>query len=129
MNHACAVGAVILALGFGGLAGCSSPAPGQVSKEDLAAVRTGYAKLHTGMSRDEALNSFPKANKVKLGSASMGGATIEEWKVEAFYDDDKRKDLFVTFLYFLDGKLVDQSDTRIAFRDQPDLVDRWKHVK
>lgn len=108
------------------LGACSSPPPAEVSKGELAEARAGYAKLHTGMTRDQALAAFPKGNKVKLGSASIGGSTIEEWKVEAFYDDDKRKDLFVTFLYFLDGKLVDTSDSRIAFRDHPELVEKWK---
>jgi hypothetical protein len=111
------------------LSACSSSPPGEVSKSELAETRAGYAKLHTGMTRDAALATFPKANKVKLGSANVGGATIEEWKVEAFYDDKDRKDLFVTFLYFLDGKLVDSSDTRIAFRENPELVDRWKATK
>lgn len=126
MNRITVAGVALIALSLGA---CSSPPPAEVSKSDLAAVRASYAKLSTGMTRDQALNSFPKGNKVKLGSASVGGATIEEWKVEAYHDDDDRKDLFVTFLYFLDGKLVDSSDTRIAFREQADIVDRWKGAK
>ncbi len=119
-----ALGASLLAL-----SACSSPPPAEVSKSELAEVRSGYAKLHPGMPRDQALAAFPKGNKVKLGSASIEGVSIEEWKVEAFYDDDKRKDLFVTFLYFLDGKLVDSSDSRIEFREHPEIVSKWKGAK
>ena len=119
----------VAAIALLSLGACSSAPPAEVSKDELGAVRSGYSKLHTGMTRDQALAAFPKGNKVKLGSSSIGGATVEEWKVEAYYDDDKRKDLFVTFLYFLDGKLVDSSDTRIAFRENPEIVDKWKAAK
>lgn len=109
--------------------GCSSSPPAEVSESELREVRSGYAKIHTGMTRDAALAAFPHGNKVKLGSTSVGGTSVEEWKVEAFHDVDDRKDLFITFLYFMDGKLVDSSDTRIMFREHPELVDRWKSAK
>lgn len=109
-----------------GLAGCSSKPPAEVSKNELAAVRQAHAANKVGEPKQKVLNSFKAGNKVKLGSAVLEGAVIEEWKVEAFRDEDKRKDLFVTFLYFCDDRFVDGSDTRIDFRNAPDLVGRWK---
>ncbi len=58
---------------------------------------------------------------------SIDGAMIEEWKYEAFVDKDKQgRDLFVTFLYFCNDHLVDTSDTRIDFRNNAQLVERWR---
>ena len=108
------------------LAGCSSSPPAQVSKDELASVRQSHAGLVPGMPKGKALDSFKAGNKVKLGSAMIGGASIEEWKVEAFHDHDSRKDLFVTFLYFRNDVLVDSSDSRINFRENSELLERWQ---
>ncbi len=124
MNRTLSLAAcVVSALALGA---CSSSPPAEVSKSELAEVRAGYGKIQTGMSRDQALGAFPYGNKVKLGATSAGGSSIEEWKVEAYNDEKDRKDLFVTFLYFLDGKLVDSSDSRIMFRENPEIITQWK---
>lgn len=109
-------------------AACSSPpAPGAVTSEQLQAVRGAQQKVSVGVPRDAALAAFPAGNKIRLSSAQIGGVEIEEWKVEAFYDDNSKKsrDLFVSFLYFADGKLVDMSDSRIDFRSRPEIVKSW----
>jgi hypothetical protein len=118
---------VVLVVALAGLsAGCSSKPAAEVSKSDLAAVRQTHAAIKVGEPKQKVLDSFKAGNKVKLGSSVLDGAAIEEWKVEAFRDEDKRKDLFVTFLYFCDDRFVDSSDTRIDFRNNIAIVDRWK---
>ena len=107
------------------LTACESKPPAEVSREQLADVRQTHAAIEVGSDRDEVLKAFESGNKVKLGSSVLGDAHLEEWKVEAFHDEDKRKDLFVTFLYFCNEKFVDSSDTRINYRDNAEIVDRW----
>lgn len=108
-------------------AGCSSKPAGSVSASELQASRESYAKLPVGTAKNEALEKLGQGNKVKLGSASIDGAMIEEWKYEAFVDKEKQgRDLFVTFLYFCNDRLVDTSDTRIDFRNNAQLVERWR---
>jgi hypothetical protein len=92
----------------------------------MASVRESHAAAKIGAPKQKVLDSFKDGNKVKLGSSVAEGATIEEWKVEAYHDENKRKDLFVTFLYFCDDRFVDSSDTRIDFRSNPDLVKQWQ---
>jgi hypothetical protein len=108
------------------LAGCASD-PGKVSEGDLDKVRDSSQNVQIGMSKDDALDAYPKANKVRLATSSVDGVAIEEWKIEAYHDDDwnKSRDLFVSFLYFANGTLVDISDTRIDYREDTDLVKRW----
>lgn len=107
------------------IAGCASKPAAEVSRNELAASRRAYHDIKPGTSRDEVLSSLKSGNKVKLGASTIDGAVIEEWKYEAFHDENKRKDMFVTFLYFLDGRFVDGSDTRIDFRNNPEIVSRW----
>ena len=108
------------------LGGCAAKSPASVSRSELASIRKSYSSINVGDSKAKVLESFKAGNSVKLGSASIGGAAIEEWKVEAFHDEDKRKDMFVTFLYFCNDRFVESSDVRIDFRTNPSVVDRWK---
>jgi hypothetical protein len=114
-----------LALGAALLAGCASKPAAEVRKEDMQTVRSTYADITPGQPKDAVLAAFKAGNKVKLGSSMVGDATVEEWKVEAYHDENKRKDLFVTFLYFCNDRFVDGSDTRIDFRNNPQLVEQW----
>lgn len=105
--------------------GCSKPA-GSMSKSDLERVRLASDGLATGTPKAQVLKSVKPANTVKLGSAEIGGVSVEEWKVEAFNDkNNKGRDLFVRFFYFADARLVDVSDTRVPFREKPELVKSW----
>lgn len=106
--------------------GCASKPAAEVTPKELAAVRQAHGSIGAGASRTQVLEAFKPANQVKLGTSVLDGAAIEEWKIEAFVDQKKGKDLFVTFLYFLDDRFVDSSDTRIDFRNNPVLVERWK---
>ncbi|MFN0010089.1 MAG: hypothetical protein ACKVS8_00440 [Phycisphaerales bacterium] len=108
------------------VAACAPKPAAEVSRTDLAAVKQSNASIKPGDPRQKVLDSFKKANTVKLGTSVIDGATIEEWKVEAFHDEDKRKDLFITFLYFSNDRFVDSSDTRIDFRNNPAIVARWQ---
>ncbi|MCC6320561.1 MAG: hypothetical protein IT438_03895 [Phycisphaerales bacterium] len=123
MKHGVKLGTIALATL---LCGCASAPPAQVKADELASIRDTYSTTRLGSSKASVLGAFKKGNKVKLGSAEIEGARIEEWKVEAFHDQKNRKDLFVAFMYFCDDRLVDTSDTRIDFRAQPELVDRWR---
>lgn len=122
-------GLVILVAGAALAGGCASEPPAQVSSKEMAAVRKAHSALAPGASRDAALESFGDANVVKLGAATIDGVSIEEWKVEAFQDVRSGKDLFVSFLYFRDDRLVDSSDTRLNFRENPQLIERWRHAE
>lgn len=108
------------------LSGCGSKPAAEVSDKELATARASYGNLTPGQSKKTVLDSFKTGNKVKLGSSVVEGATIEEWKYEAFHDEKNKRDLFVTFLYFCNDTLVDSSDKRIDFRNQPELVERWR---
>ena len=108
------------------LVGCASKPPAEVSRSELASVRQSSASIKVGDQKQAVLDAFKSGNKLKLGSSVIDGATIEEWKVEAYHDEDKRKDLFVRFLYFCNDRLVDTSDTRIDYRTNTALVEKWK---
>lgn len=106
--------------------GCSSPPPAEVSKSEMQSIRAAHEQVRPGQPKNSVLRAYKAGNTLKLGSSSIDGVTIEEWKAEAFRDEKSRKDLLVTFLYFVDDRFVDQSDARIDFRSNPDLVERWK---
>lgn len=108
------------------IAGCSSPPAAEVSKSEMQAIRTAHDQTRPGMPKDAVLQGYKAGNTLKLGSSLIDGVTIEEWKAEAFRDEKNRKDMLVTFLYFCNDQFVDQSDSRIDFRNNPELVDRWK---
>lgn len=108
------------------LGGCASKPAAEVSKSELASVRQTHANAKIGDTKKSVLDSYKSGNKIKLGASVLEGSTIEEWKVEAFHDESKRKDLFVTFLYFCNDRFVDSSDSRIDFRTNHELVTRWK---
>ncbi len=122
-RYICLFAAGVAAAAIGG---CSSPPPAQVSQSQLAATRATHQALKLGTPTRDVLSAFKYGNTVKLGAASLDGLDIEEWKTEAFRDRDRGKDLFVAFLYFGNGRLVDSSDTRIDFRSNEALVQRWK---
>lgn len=109
-----------------GMSGCGSAPKAEVSRSELEKIRTWNQSITIGDPKAKVLKGYAAGNAVKLGSSALDGTTIEEWKAEAYHDESKRKDLFVTFLYFADEKFVDSSDTRIDFRDKPELVDRWR---
>lgn len=108
------------------IAGCGSPPPaGSVSRSELATIRQKQASVQIGAPKAQVLESLKPGNTIRLGSSEVAGGTVEEWKLEAFYDSDSGRELTVSFLYFLNDKLVDTSDKRLDFRDNPALVARW----
>jgi hypothetical protein len=106
------------------LAACSST-PGKMDEKQLASLRADAAAITPGTSRDKALGALKGARTDRLSSTLIEGVAIEEWKVEAFHEGGAGRDLFVTFLYFADGVLVDESDRRIDYRANDALLTRW----
>ena len=118
------IGLSIIAL-VATLSGCSTT-PGKVSESELRQVRSNAAELAPGTTHEAAVRRLDRANLVRLGSTRLDESTVEEWKAEAFHETGSGRDLFVTFLYFLDDQLVDQSDRRLDFRTDETLVRRWR---
>jgi hypothetical protein len=112
------------------LSGCGGGDKAKVSESELNSVKQASEKVSVGMSKTDALAAFKSGNKTKLSSTTIAGAAIEEWKVEAFYDDDwkKSRSMFVSFLYFMNDKLVDTSDKRLDYRSNPTLVNHWREA-
>ena len=92
----------------------------------LPAARSTHQNLKLGTPKRDVIAAFKNGNTVKLGTASLDGLDIEEWKTEAFRDRKGGKDLFVAFLYFANDQLVDSSDSRINFRENEAMIQRWK---
>ena len=120
-------GAAAVALGALVLVGCAGDPGKQGSKQDVQKVRQAYAEAQIGASREATLELFDNAGVSKLSSARVGGIAVDEYKVEAYHDDDwnKTRELFIVFLYFADGVLADTSDRRIDFRSNPAVVENW----
>ena len=118
---------LILAGGLA-LAGCGSSDKAKVSEKELASVEAARNTVKIGASKSDTLALFKHGNKTRLGSSNIDGAVIEEWKVEAFHDNDWRKtrDMSVAFLYFINDKLVDSSSSRINYRENAAVVEQWK---
>ncbi len=116
----------VLTLALFTLVACAGT-PGKVSKGDVQSVRAAYESLSIGMSKEAVTKALHKGNLVRLGSSSMSGATIEEYKIEAFHDDDwnKSRDLFIGFMYFANDKLVETSSARVDYRANPAMVEQW----
>jgi hypothetical protein len=128
MNTRCFLGATALALASMVLASCGSEPKGSVSSKELAEIRQSASAVKPGMRKDDVLARYKKANAVRLASTQLGGATIEEWKTEAYTDSKQGRDLAVEWLYFRNDKLVDLSDARLDFRANTALVDKWAHA-
>ena len=127
MNTRPAALALPIALSAALPASCGSKPKGSVSEKELAMIRDVSHSIAPGMKKSAVLPKFEKdgANVVRLSSTQLDGATIEEWKTEAFNDSKKGRDLSVQFLYFRNDVLVDLSETRIDFRNDPALTKRW----
>lgn len=127
MNTRLAAFALPLALAAALLGSCGSKPKGSVSEKELAAVKESSHSIAPGMKKSAVLPTFEKngANVVRLSSTQLDGATIEEWKTEAFNDSKKGRDLSVQFLYFRNDVLVDLSESRIDFRNDAALTKRW----
>jgi hypothetical protein len=117
--------AVSLALAACMLASCGSGPKGSVSQKELAAIRETSHTVTPGMKKSQVMDKYKGANMVRLSTAKLEGATIEEWKAEAFNDSKNGRDLSVQFLYFRNDLLVDMSDTRIDYRADSQLTERW----
>jgi hypothetical protein len=120
---------IALALAAASLAACGSSPKGSVSEKELATIRSTTHSVMPGEKKDAVLAKYKDANVVRLSSSRIGNATIEEWKAEAFHDTDKGRDLCVQFLYFRNDVLVDTSDTRLDFRNDSAITNRWAGTK
>ncbi len=107
------------------LCGCESAPKGSVSEGELKTIRGMAQGITPGQKKADVLAKYERANVVRLSSTQLEGATIEEWKAEAFFDSKKGRDLSVQFLYFRNELLVDVSDSRLDFRNDAALAKRW----
>lgn len=110
------------------VAGCSGP-KGSMNEKQLAGVRSAAGEVTPGIARDELIRAVAPAHAISLGSSVVDGVEVEEWKIEAFHDSGKGRDLFVRFYYFVNGTLVDASDRRIDYRQNRELVRSWAATK
>ena len=85
-------------------------------------------QIPPGTPRDATLERLKPCNAVRLGGGSYFGVAVEEWKAEAYYESGDKRDLYVAFLYFANGKLADTSGQRIDFRNSPAIVQAWGNV-
>lgn len=120
---------IALALSVALLAGCAAqgPAKAKVSKDDVQTTRNEFQSLSLGTPKEKVLESFKHGYTARLSASSMSGVDVEEWKVEAYHDDNwnKTRDQFIGFMYFADGKLVATNNSRIDYRNDPAMVKEW----
>lgn len=108
------------------LMGCSSSPDASVSAKELTRIRTAHDTIATGTPKDIAMKSFEDATTTKLSSATIDGMAIEEWKAEAVHGSDDKMDLFISFMYFANNRFVEQSPTRLDYRGNAEIVERWR---
>ena len=108
------------------LGGCQSD-PGKVSKGEVEKVRQTSAQMDVGTSKDDVLQAYKGAGQYRLSSTSHKGHQVEEYKIEAYHDDDwnRSRDQVIQFLYFVDDALVEISDSRVNYRENAAILDRW----
>lgn len=108
------------------LIGCSSRPDASVSANELTRIRSAHDTMATGTPKDIALKSFKDATTTKLSSATIDGMAIEEWKAEAVHTSGDKMDLFISFMYFANNRLAEQSPTRLDYRGDAAIVERWR---
>lgn len=125
MHQIMRAGVVIVAASM--LIACGG-SPGKVSKRDLQDVRAAYNQVALGMTESEVASLLRKGSYERLSSGTVDGMAVEEYKLEAYYDDDwnKTRDLQIAFFYFADDRLVSISDSRIQYRAKPEIVAQWR---
>lgn len=120
--------AVTLVLTLSFLVACAEgPAKAKVSKEDVQSTRSTFQSLSLGAPKDEVLASFKHGYELRMSASSVKGVPVEEWKIEAYNDDNwnKSRELFVGFMYFANGKLVETSSSRVDYRSNASIVENW----
>lgn len=91
-----------------------------VQMEDMIA-RT--RDLRVGMPREDALGLYPGDRLNLKSSTTADGHVFEEWQVEAY---SRSGDIhFRRYLYFADGKLAAFSDSRVEYRENPEVLRGW----
>ncbi len=92
--------------------------PAQV--EDMIGRTRG---LRVGMPREDALGLYPAEHLNLKSSTTAEGGVFEEWQVEAY---SRTNDVyFRRYLYFADGSLAAFSDSRVEYRENPEVLRGW----
>ena len=94
-----------------------------VTQAQMADLVARTRTLHVGMSRDEALATFPADYTNLKSGMTDNGRTFEEWQVEAY--DKRREVYFRRYLYMVDSRLAAFSDTRIDYRENAETRNGW----
>ncbi len=80
-------------------------------------------QLRVGMPREDALALYPAEHLNLKSSTSAEGSVFEEWQVEAY---TRHHDVyFRRYLYFANNTLAAFSDTRVDYRENPDVLRGW----
>ena len=95
----------------------------EVTSDEMRDLVARTRTLRVGMSREEALGAFPAECLNLKSSTTDGGSVFEEWQVEAFNDKDDV--YFRRYLYLANDRLAAFSDTRIDYRENPELMRGW----
>lgn len=94
-----------------------------VTSDEMTDLISRTRTLRVGMSRDEALAVYPAQYMNLKSSTSDAGHVFEEWQVEAYDDSDDV--YFRRYLYMADGRLAAFSDSRIDYREHPEVMSGW----
>ncbi len=95
-----------------------------VSNAQFEEIVVSNQKVRLGMSRDEVLGLFPAEALTLKSTASIDGSVVEEWQSLAIRRD--WSNTFERWMYFVDGRLAQMSDNRIAYDAKRDYVERWR---
>lgn len=105
----------------GGSRTYASASPITATEMDDMIART--RDLRVGMPREEALNLYPAEHLNLKSSTAVDASVFEEWQVEAY---SRNSDVyFRRYLYFADGTLAAFSDTRVEYRENPEVLRGW----
>ena len=95
----------------------------RVTEAEMTDMLSRTRDLRVGMAREAALGLYPATHLNLKSSTSVDGTVFEEWQVEAY---SSRGDVhFRRYLYFADGTLAAFSDSRVDYRENPEVLRGW----
>lgn len=94
-----------------------------VSKTGMQELVEDNKDVRLGMSRDEAIACYPAEFATLRGQTTWSGRSLETWQVAAWQKESSNR--FERWLYFVDDSLVELSDERVGWRDNPDVRASW----
>jgi len=118
----CALGGCIISTDIGG-GSKYTRARTEVSDYKLDEIVASNTRVRLGQPKHDVLATYPAETLTFKSSIKQDGSIIEEWRTEAV---SRSNDVyFRRYLYFVDDRLVEMSDDRIDYREDPRYLDRW----